>query len=163
MTSFTGTFDGNLTADPSLRVTPSGVPVVNFDIAHTPRTFDKSTNEWKNAGDTIFVRVTAWRKLAENIAESLHKGNNVIVNGNVTLETYTTKEGAERSAIKITADQVAVPLARQTVSSVERSNSEGGSNNGGGGSRPAPAASQAGGDPWASGSSNGGFSDEPPF
>ena len=42
------TITGNLTADPELRFTPSGAPVANFTVAHTPRTFDKNRNEWQD-------------------------------------------------------------------------------------------------------------------
>ena len=46
---------GNLTADPELRFTPSGAAVANFTVASTPRTFDRQTNEWKDA-ETLFMR-----------------------------------------------------------------------------------------------------------
>ena len=44
----TTTITGNLTADPELRFTPSGVPVANFTIASTPRILDRQSNEWKD-------------------------------------------------------------------------------------------------------------------
>ena len=68
---------GNLTDDPELKFTPSGAAVANFTVASTPRTFDKQTNEWKD-GDALFLRCAAWRQLAENVAESLQKGQRVI-------------------------------------------------------------------------------------
>ena len=61
---------GNLTADPELRYTQSGVPVASFTIASTPRTFDRQANEWKD-GEALFMRCSAWRELAENVAGSL--------------------------------------------------------------------------------------------
>ncbi|MBW4968584.1 single-stranded DNA-binding protein, partial [Pseudoalteromonas sp. CR1] len=45
---------GNLTADPELRFTPNGVPVANFTVASTPRTFDRQTNEWRD-GEAMFL------------------------------------------------------------------------------------------------------------
>src|SRR5690625_977006 len=71
---------GNLTADPELRFTPSGAAVASFTVASTPRTFDRQANEWKD-GETLFLRCSVWREAAENVAESLAKGNRVIVQG----------------------------------------------------------------------------------
>lgn len=64
---------GNLTADPELRFTPNGVPVANFTVASTPRTFDRQTNEWRD-GEAMFLNCSVWRQFAENVAESLSKG-----------------------------------------------------------------------------------------
>ena len=64
---------GNLTADPELRFTQSGVAVASFTIASTPRTFDRQANEWKD-GEALFLRCSIWRDAAENVAESLEKG-----------------------------------------------------------------------------------------
>ncbi|MDU6205505.1 MAG: single-stranded DNA-binding protein, partial [Cutibacterium avidum] len=63
---------GNLTADPELRFTPNGVPVANFTVASTPRTFDRQTNEWRD-GEAMFLNCSVWRQFAENVAESLSK------------------------------------------------------------------------------------------
>ena len=74
------TLVGNLTADPELRFTPSGAPVANFTVASTPRTFDRTTSEWKD-GEAMFINCSVWRRAAENVAESLTKGMRVIVQG----------------------------------------------------------------------------------
>lgn len=74
------TIVGNLTADPELRWTQSGSPVASFTIASTPRSFDRQSGEWKD-GETLFMRCTAWREMAENIAESLRKGSRTMVRG----------------------------------------------------------------------------------
>ncbi|WP_284762638.1 single-stranded DNA-binding protein [Arthrobacter sp. efr-133-R2A-63] len=68
----------NLNADPELRFSPvsrgfgntEGTPVANFTIASTPRTFDPASNEWID-GETLFLRATVWRDMAENVAASL--------------------------------------------------------------------------------------------
>ena len=65
------TITGNLTEDPELRYTPNGAPVANLRVAVTPRV--KDGDGWKD-GETSFFQVTAWRTLAENVAESLTKG-----------------------------------------------------------------------------------------
>ena len=58
------TISGNLTAAPELRTTQSGIPVVDLTIATTDRVLDRTTNEWRD-GDTLFLRCTAWRELAD--------------------------------------------------------------------------------------------------
>lgn len=61
---------GNLTDDPELRFTPTGVPVTRFTVASTPRTFDRAANAWRD-GEPTFLDCSAWRQLAENVAGSL--------------------------------------------------------------------------------------------
>ena len=62
------TLVGNLTADPTLRWTQSGSAVADFTVASTPRTYDRNAGEWRD-GDTLFMRCSVWRDVAENVAE----------------------------------------------------------------------------------------------
>ena len=170
---------GNLTADPELRFTPSGAAVANFTVASTPRTFDKNTNEWKD-GDALFLRCAVWREAAENVAESLHKGTAVIVQGRLKQRSFETKEGEKRTVVELDVDEVGPTLKRASakVTKAQRSGGGGGQsygggggggNSGGGGNGGGGGAAQSGGsDPWASApaggaASTGGWSDEPPF
>ena len=89
------TIIGNLTADPEMRFTPSGVAVASFTVASTPRTFDRQAQEWRD-GETLFMRCSIWRDAAENVAESLTKGTLVIAQGRLTQRSYTTREGENR-------------------------------------------------------------------
>lgn len=100
---------GNLTADPELRFTPSGAAVASFTIASTPRTFDRQSNEWKD-GETLFLKANIWREVAENVAETLTKGNRVIVQGNLKARTYTTKEGEKRTVNELEVTEVGPSL-----------------------------------------------------
>ena len=68
------TITGNLVDDPELRFTPAGQPVATFRIASTPRYRDNATGEWKD-GDTLFLTCQVWRQQAENVAESLQRGD----------------------------------------------------------------------------------------
>ena len=86
---------GNLTADPELRFTPSGAAVASFTVASTPRTLDRTTNEWKD-GDALFLRCSIWRQAAENVAESLTRGARVVVTGR--LVSAVTRRAKARSA-----------------------------------------------------------------
>src|SRR6266571_4362767 len=60
---------GNLTRDPELRYTPNGAALVKFGVAVSRRVKDDATGQWKDA-ETSFFNVTAWRTLAENVAEA---------------------------------------------------------------------------------------------
>jgi single-strand DNA-binding protein len=112
---------GNLPRDPELRFTQNGDPVVSFSIGVTPRSFDKTANEWKD-GETSWVRCVAWRKLAENIAASLQKGHRVIVAGRFAERRYEDKEGNKRSAWELTVDACGPDLTfvEATVKKVDR-------------------------------------------
>ena len=81
------TIIGNLTSDPELRYTASGAPVANFTVASTPRSFDRNSGQWKD-GETLFMRCSVWRDVAENVADSLTKGTRVIVQGRLQQRSY---------------------------------------------------------------------------
>jgi single-strand DNA-binding protein len=151
---------GNLTDDPELKFTPSGAAVANFTVASTPRTFDKQTNEWKD-GDALFLRCAAWRQLAENVAESLQKGQRVIVTGALRVRQYERQDGSKGTSVEMNVDEVGPSLrfATAKVTKATRSSSGGG---GGDWNQPAPAANSGGAaaDVWGTG---GGSTEEPPF
>src|SRR4051795_5820289 len=128
---------GNLTDDPELRFTPSGAAVANFRIASTPRTLDRTTNEWKD-GDPLFLACSVWRQAAENVAESLQRGSRVIVTGRLRQRSYETREGEKRTVIELEVDEIGPSLKYATakVQKASRGGSSGGGsggNNGGGG------------------------------
>ncbi len=152
------TIIGNCVNDPELKFTPSGAAVVNFTVASTPRSFDKQTNEWKDS-ETLFMRCSAWKDLAENIAESLERGSRVIVTGRLKSRSFETKEGEKRTVMELEADDVAPSLLRATakVNRTQRGQGNGGSGNGGGQSRTTASSAPAA-DPWATTAT-----DEPPF
>jgi single-strand DNA-binding protein len=81
------TLVGNLTADPELRYTPSGLEVANLRIAVTPRTRQED-GSWSQ-GETSFHTVTVWRDQATNAAETLTKGARVIVVGRPKQRSWT--------------------------------------------------------------------------
>ncbi len=109
---------GNLTADPELNYTQSGLAVANFTIASTPRTFDKASNEWKD-GDALFLRASVWREFAENVAGSLTKGARVIAQGRLVQRSYETKEGEKRTSIELQVDEIG-PSLRYATATVAR-------------------------------------------
>lgn len=117
---------GNLTADPELRYTQNGIPVVNFTVASTPRTFDRQANEWKD-GDALFLRCSAWREFAEHIAGSVQKGTRVVVVGELKQRTYQDREGNNRTAIELQVTEFG-PSLRYATAQVTRAASMGSSN-----------------------------------
>jgi single-strand DNA-binding protein len=159
---------GNLTADPELRFTPSGAAVASFTVASTPRTMDRTTNEWKD-GDALFLRCSIWRQAAENVAESLTRGMRVVVQGRLQQRSYETREGEKRTVVEMQVDEVG-PSLRYATAKVNRTQrgSGGGGGYGGAESGGSPGGSSSGGnfsqdnDPWSS-AAPAGSSEDPPF
>jgi single-strand DNA-binding protein len=104
---------GNLTEDPELRFTPSGAAVASFTVAVNPRTFNRQTNEWAD-GEPSFVRCVAWQRLAENVCESLRKGDRALVAGRFAEERWE-KDGEKRVSWKLTAEAVGAELTWATA------------------------------------------------
>jgi single-strand DNA-binding protein len=152
---------GNLTDDPELKFTPSGAAVANFTVASTPRTFDRQTNEWKD-GDALFLRCAAWRQLAENVAESLQKGQRVVVTGALRVRQFERQDGSKGTSVELNVDEVGPSLRYATakVTKVSRSGNSGGAGGQDWGGQPAAAAAPAA-DVWNSPAA--GSTEEPPF
>jgi single-strand DNA-binding protein len=143
------TIEGNLGADPELRFTPSGAAVCNFRVACTERKKNEQTQQWED-GRQIWFRVTAWREMAENVTESLRRGDAVVVTGRLYTETFQRREGGEGLAVCIDANNVA-PSLRNATARAQRTERTGQS---GGGQQQAPTwgtgyGTQGGDDPWA--------------
>jgi single-strand DNA-binding protein len=98
---------GNLGRDPEMRYTPQGTPVTNFSVATNRR--------WTNADgtpgeETVWFRVTAWRRLAETCNQYLTKGRQVLVEGRLRPDPetggpriWTGQDGVARASFEITA------------------------------------------------------------
>ena len=112
------TLVGNLTADPELRYTPSGLQVANLRLAVTPRTREGDT--WKD-GETSFHTVTVWRDQAEHAAETLSKGARVIVVGHPKQRTWTDQDGTEHQVTEVDAEELG-PSLRWATAKVTRTN-----------------------------------------
>lgn len=94
---------GNLTKDPELRYTSSGVPVANLRLAVNRKYKDKS-GELKE--DTCFVTVTAWDKQAEICNQYLQKGRAVFVEGRLQSRSWETPDGQKRSTIDVRVERI---------------------------------------------------------
>jgi single-strand DNA-binding protein len=116
------TIVGNLVDDPELKFTPAGHAVAKFRVASTPRTFDKSTNEWRD-GEGLFLTVSAWRSLGENCAGSLARGMRVIVRGALKQRSYEDREGVKRTVYEIDAEEVG-PSLKSATAAVTKTNGQ---------------------------------------
>ncbi|MBE5776200.1 MAG: single-stranded DNA-binding protein [Clostridiales bacterium] len=92
---------GNLTRDPELRTTSTGLTVCSFTVAVNRR---RSSQDGQPEAD--FFRVTAWRQLGETCAKYLSKGRKVSVVGSVSVSTYTGNDGQTRASLEVTADDI---------------------------------------------------------
>src|SRR5690242_21645689 len=128
---------GNLTDDPELRFTPTGVAVAKFRIASTHRYLDRASNEWKD-GEPLFLSCTVWRQVAENVAESLTRGARVIVSGRLRQRSYENREGEKRTVIELEVDEVG-PSLRYATAKVQRLARTRATSNGAGGDGFVPA------------------------
>lgn len=93
------TLCGRLGGDVTLRQA-GGVPVANFRVATTPRRFNKATQAWSD-GDTQWYTATAWRQLAENCAESLRRGDPIVLHGRLSANTWTNRDGEDVTTMDV--------------------------------------------------------------
>jgi len=138
------TISGNITREPEIRYTPSGVSKCSFGVAVNRSWRNQQTQEWEE--QTSFFNVVAWRQLAENAGSSLQKGSRVTVTGRLEQRSWETEQGEKRSIVEIVADDIAASLRFATVEihKVERTGPGGGNGGGGGGRAPAPTPSGGG-------------------
>jgi single-strand DNA-binding protein len=113
------TISGSLTGEPELKFTKAGKALCSFSV----RVVTGKKQEGEEFPPAAFFDVTAWEKLAENVAESLQKGDRVIVSGRITQNNWEDKEGNKRSKLQIQASEVGADLsyAVVTVEQNERS------------------------------------------
>ena len=112
---------GNLTADPELRFTTSGKAVASFSVAFNRKWKDKNGDDVE---ETSFFDAVAWDRLAENLVESVGKGDRVIITGRLQQRSWETTEGDKRYKIEIQADEVA-PSLRWATARVTRNEKDG--------------------------------------
>lgn len=107
---------GNLTRDPELSETPSGVAVCKFSLA-VSRDY---TNAEGNR-DTDFFNITVWRGRAENCGKYLKKGNKVAIIGSLQTRSYEDKDGIKRNVTDIIASEVEFLTPKQQANQDEES------------------------------------------
>ena len=106
------TIIGNLTKDPELRSTPTGISVCSFTVAVNRRQSAQQRASGQEQ-QTDFFRVTAWRERGELCAKCLSKGKKVCVIGPVEVKTYQASDGTTRANLEVTADEVEFLSAKE--------------------------------------------------
>ncbi len=110
---------GNVITDVKQRRITDGTRVASFRVASNERRFDKESQSWVN-GDSLYVTVTCWRKLALHVTASLTKGDPVMVTGRLFTRGYEL-EGQKRSVTELEAFAVGPDLSR-CMADVTRAN-----------------------------------------
>jgi single-strand DNA-binding protein len=128
------TLIGNLTQDPELKFLPSGKALCTVNVVTSKK---KNVNGVWEESDTTFWKVTVWDRAAEHVADSVQKGDSVIIVGTAAERSWEGRDGQKRTTVEVTAQKFAVELGRAPVkiqkSNVTRSSS------------PTPASE----DPWS--------------
>jgi single-strand DNA-binding protein len=109
------TVRGNLGADPEPGVTSDGRSYAKLMVMENDRQLNTDTNEWEDVGEPVFHNAVVFGAQAENVLQSLHKGNRVVVAGDLHFQPYE-KEGQRRQGTQIIATAVAPSLEFATAS-----------------------------------------------
>lgn len=114
------TITGTLGADPELKFTSTGAAIVNLRVV-TDVSYKDDSGKWQKK-DTSWWRVTAWRQLAENTAETLAKGDKVIIVGKIKQREYEANDGEKKSVVEIEASNIGPDLSKYAanISRVQR-------------------------------------------
>ena len=105
---------GNLTRDPELTETPSGVAVCRFSIAVSRDYANSDGNR-----ETDFFNITVWRARAENCGKYLKKGNKVAVIGSLQTRSYEDKDGIKRNITDVVANEVEFLTPRSATGDID--------------------------------------------
>jgi single-strand DNA-binding protein len=109
MTEATVSFAGNLTDDPEIRYTESGIARATFRVALSGRREQEAS----------FFTVIVWRDQAEHAAQSLSKGSRVVVLGRLQQRSWTAEYGSARSVVEVVAEELG-PSLRWATAQPER-------------------------------------------
>jgi single-strand DNA-binding protein len=102
---------GYVASEPQFSRVGNGIPKLTMKVAWTTRRRESSSGEWVD-GNTSFVRVTCWRRLAENLATCLRKGEPVLLRGRLEVRPFTGKDGVRRVSVDVDASYLGYDLTR---------------------------------------------------
>jgi len=105
------TLSGNLTSVPKTGVSRSGIPWTRMRVASSSRLFDRESTEWRD-GETIFLEVSCWRRLAQNAAATLERGDRVLILGRLRQRSYEDQQGVRHTVMELDADAIGPDLSR---------------------------------------------------
>jgi single-strand DNA-binding protein len=115
MTEPSVSFAGNLTDDPELRHTESGIARAMFRVAVSGRREQEAS----------FFTVIVWRNQAEHVAEALAKGSRVVVIGRLQQRSWTAEDGSARSTVEVVAEELGLSLRWATATTTRTTRSHG--------------------------------------
>jgi single-strand DNA-binding protein len=115
MTEASVSFAGNLTDDPELRHTESGIARAMFRVAVSGR----------REQEPSFFTVIVWRDQAEHAVESLAKGSRVVVVGRLQQRTWTAEDGSARQVVEVLAEELGPSLRWATATTTRATRSSG--------------------------------------
>jgi single-strand DNA-binding protein len=102
---------GYVASEPEYVQVGQGIPKLTMRVAWTTRRREPSTGEWVDA-NTSFVRVTCWRRLADNLATCLRKGDPVLLRGRLDVRPFVGKDGQRRISVDVDANTLGHDLSR---------------------------------------------------
>jgi single-strand DNA-binding protein len=105
------TLAGYVAKEPVVKTINDKTPKVALRVAWNSRYLDRVTGEWRD-GKASFATVHCWRRMADNVAPSLRKGEAIVVTGRLSVREYDDKEGRRRTAVDIEADAIGHDLSR---------------------------------------------------
>ena len=111
---------GNLTRDPELRATASGISVCTFTIAVNRRV----SRDAQGQKEADFIPIVTWRGLADNCFKYLHKGSKAAVTGSIQTRSYDVQDGTRRYVTEILADEVEFLSAANNGAAAARTQTE---------------------------------------
>ena len=98
------TISGNMTRDPEVRSTASGMTVLSFGVAVNGSVKNNQTGEWEDRAN--FVDCTMFGKRAESVSQYLSKGTKVFIDGSLRFSQWEDKNGNKRSKLEVIVDDI---------------------------------------------------------
>jgi single-strand DNA-binding protein len=103
---------GYVASEPSyVKVGRNGIPKLTMRVAWTTRRHDAASGQWVDA-NTSFVSVTCWRRLADNLATCLRKGDPVVLRGRLDVRSFVGRDGQRRTSVEVDANTLGHDLNR---------------------------------------------------
>ena len=144
---------GNVGRDPDLRFTASGQASLDLSIGCTPRRKGRDSDRWEDDGAPLWITVTLWGDEAERLADVLHTGDRVSVNGILKRRVYDRRDGGQGEALELVGarDLAVIPKPDSSQPATPKRDS-------GRGEKWTPPGRKPVSDPWAAQK----LTDEPP-
>jgi single-strand DNA-binding protein len=118
----TTTIEGNLTREPEIRYSTTGLATTTLGVAVNRRWKNQATDAWEE--ETSYFDVVCFKELAENVALTCTKGMRVVVTGRLSMRQWADDDGAKRTKVEIVAQDLGPSLRYATAEVARLSRSE---------------------------------------